>query len=109
MLAGRLARATRSGTLAAVIVAVTGRRPDPAGAPEARFPVANREAVAMHLERLLARLRPGALVASAACGADLIALDVARQLRIRRRIVLPCAPDQFRDASVTDRPGDWAE
>lgn len=48
------------------------------------------------------------LVSSAACGADLLALGSARKLGIRRRIVLPCASDQFRAQSVTDRPGNWA-
>jgi hypothetical protein len=48
-----------------------------------------------------------ALVGSAACGADLVALEQAEQLRLRRRIVLPFAPAQFRESSVVDRPGDW--
>lgn len=47
------------------------------------------------------------LVCSAACGADLVALDVAAALNIARRIVLPFAVDRFRQESVTDRPGDW--
>ena len=44
---------------------------------------------------------------SAACGADLIALDVAGELGLRRRVVLPFGPGRFRATSVTDRPGDW--
>ena len=47
------------------------------------------------------------MVASAACGADLVALEAAEQLGIRRRIVLPFGPERFRSTSVTDRPGDW--
>ena len=48
------------------------------------------------------------LVAAAACGADLLSLEVAGELGIRRRIVLPDQPARFRKSSVIDRPGDWA-
>lgn len=48
-----------------------------------------------------------ALVASAACGADLLALDEARALSIPCRIVLPFHSQDFRRTSVADRPGDW--
>jgi hypothetical protein len=44
------------------------------------------------------------LVCSAACGADLLALDAAQQLHIRRRIVLPFSAGRFRASSVVDRP-----
>ena len=56
---------------------------------------------------LLAEEHTEALVCSAACGADLIALEEAERLGLRRRIVLPFSPRQFRETSVTDRPGDW--
>ena len=58
-------------------------------------------------------LQATGLVCSAACGTDLVALAVARELaasgllRMRRRIVLPSSPDTFRTTSVADRPGDW--
>jgi hypothetical protein len=48
------------------------------------------------------------LVCSAACGADLIALSEAGALGIRRKVVLPFDRKRFREASVVDRPGDWA-
>ncbi|OSI68580.1 hypothetical protein BSZ22_20645 [Bradyrhizobium canariense] len=48
-----------------------------------------------------------AMVSSAACGSDIIALEEAEQIQIRRRIVLPFAPDKFRASSVVDRPGSW--
>jgi len=48
-----------------------------------------------------------ALVTSAACGADLLALSSAADLRLRRRVVLPFAPELFRQTSVMDRPGEW--
>ncbi len=47
------------------------------------------------------------LVCSAACGADLVALEQAERLGLRRCIVLPLAPARFRESSVVDRPGDW--
>jgi hypothetical protein len=48
-----------------------------------------------------------AVVCSAACGADLVALDTATELGLRCRVVLPFAPERFRNTSVTDRPGEW--
>jgi hypothetical protein len=39
--------------------------------------------------------RAVALVCSAACGADLVALEEAERLGIRRRIILPLAPSSF--------------
>jgi hypothetical protein len=56
---------------------------------------------------LLARERAVALVCSAACGADLLALEEAERLGLRRRIILPFSLDRFRPTSVIDRPGDW--
>jgi hypothetical protein len=47
------------------------------------------------------------VVSSGACGTDLLALEVAGALGLRRRIVLPFGRALFRETSVTDRPGDW--
>jgi hypothetical protein len=58
---------------------------------------------------LLVAQKAQAVVCSAACGTDLLALEAAGTLGIRRRIVLPYAPDRFRTTSVVDRPGDWGE
>jgi len=88
------------------VVALAGRRIDAADAA-ARFPLANVERVRERLRTLLRAQGSAALVCSAACGADLIALDVAGALGLRRRVVLPFAPERFRETSVTDRPGDW--
>ncbi len=46
-----------------------------------------------------------ALVCSAACGADLIGLEVAADLELRRVVVLPFDAATFRTVSVIDRPG----
>jgi hypothetical protein len=59
------------------------------------------------LRTVLADLEPEVLVSSAACGADLLALDAARTLGIRRRIVLPFDASRFRASSVVDRAGEW--
>jgi hypothetical protein len=89
------------------VAALAGRRIDAADAATARFPLANTEGVRGRLGALLRAEQSDALVCSAACGADLIALDVAGALGIRLRVVLPFVPERFRATSVTDRPGDW--
>jgi hypothetical protein len=89
------------------VAALAGRRIDAADAAAPRFPLANVDIVRDRLAALLRAQRIEALVCSAACGADLIALDVAGKLGLRRRVVLPFAPERFRETSVTDRPGDW--
>jgi hypothetical protein len=88
------------------VVALAGRRIDAVGAP-ARFPLDQAPRVSKRLDRLLRQLRPAALICSAACGADLLALEVAQSLNIPVTIVLPFALDRFRETSVVDRPGDW--
>ena len=90
------------------VVALAGRRIDAAETSPARFPLAHVPAVRAALRQLLVERGVVALVASAACGADLIALEVAGQLGLRRRVILPFAPERFRATSVVDRPGDWA-
>lgn len=90
-----------------MIVVVAGRRIDPLQAAAARFPLSMRRAVAERIRATLSDLRATTVVASAACGADLLALDAARSLGARRRIILPYQPDWFREDSVTDRPGVW--
>jgi hypothetical protein len=89
------------------VAALAGRRIDAGDAPQRRFPLANVGLVRERLTALLRAERIEGLVCSAACGADLIALDLAGCLRLRRRVVLPFAADRFRASSVTDRPGDW--
>jgi hypothetical protein len=86
------------------VVAVAGRRVDVADAQTARFPYGNSEAVRAALLRTLESAVPLLVVASAACGSDLLALEAASAIGIRTRIVLPFAPDVFRETSVVDRP-----
>lgn len=89
------------------VVALAGRRVDAPGTEPPRFPPGNVPLVRQRLADLLARERAAALVCSAACGADLVALAEAERLGLRRRVVLPFAPERFRETSVVDRPGDW--
>jgi hypothetical protein len=89
------------------VMALAGRRVDPPDQPVPRFPLANVSVVSARVHTFLERRRPAALVCSAACGADLLALDAAGALGLRRRIVLPFDRAVFRRSSVVDRPGDW--
>jgi hypothetical protein len=90
-----------------MIIALAGRRVDSADAKEPRFPLGNLEMVRTRARAVLIEKGAIALVSSAACGADLIALSEAGQLGLRRRVVLPFGRKRFRETSVTDRPGDW--
>jgi hypothetical protein len=89
------------------VIALAGRRIDAPDTNPPRFPLENVPMVRQRLADMLAAERADALVCSAACGTDLIALEEAERLGIRRRIVLPFSPDRFRNTSVTDRPGHW--
>jgi broad specificity phosphatase PhoE len=88
------------------VVALAGRRIDDPDAPP-RFPLENARRVAERIRAFLAVHNASALVASAACGADLLAHEQARELGLDRAVVLPFPTDAFRQSSVTDRPGDW--
>jgi hypothetical protein len=89
------------------IVAAAGRRIDPDDATVTRVPLTAIRQTRQRIEDMLVRCGATALVTSAACGADLLALSSAADLRLRRRVVLPFDPERFRETSVTDRPGDW--
>jgi hypothetical protein len=88
------------------IVALAGRRIDASGAVE-RFPAKNRDLVCARITERLGQARATAVIASGACGADLLAHQAARALGLRSRVVLPFEPERFRTTSVVDRPGDW--
>ena len=90
-----------------MVIALAGRRIDAPDAETPRFPAANEAAVRAKIESLFTGNEVQVLVSSAACGADLIAQETAMQLGVPRRIVLPFSIAEFREASVTDRPGDW--
>jgi hypothetical protein len=89
------------------VAALAGRRTDAAGAAAARFPEVVSRAVRGRLVDALRAAEVRTLVCAAACGADLLALSAATELGIRCRVVLPYAPEVFRQRSVVDRPGEW--
>src|SRR5260370_15444748 len=95
----RVARFAARGVLI-VIVAVAGRRIDAPDAAVARFPLANRRLVARRIGAALWRLDATAVVASAACGADLLALDAAGRRGLQRRAILPYAEARVLEDSV---------
>lgn len=88
----------------ATIVAFAGRRIDATDAKISRFPLTQVGVVQKQLEELFHQENIGLLICSAACGADLMALQVAQELGIHYRIVLPFAYERFRITSVIDRP-----
>jgi len=92
-----------------MVIALAGRRVDAPGAAELRLPAANVEQVRERIRNFLRAKTASVLVCAAACGADILGLEAAGELGIRRRIVLPCARAVFRRTSVADRPGNWGE
>jgi hypothetical protein len=90
-----------------MVFAAAGRRIDPPGAPVSRFGLSEVGRVRAEIAHALRRHSVTTLIASAACGSDLLALDAATAAGIRCRIVLPFDPTRFRHTSVVDRPGDW--
>jgi hypothetical protein len=89
------------------VVAIAGRRIDAQDADPPQFSLRSVPRVRKRLAELLVAENALALVSSAACGSDLIGLEEAERIQIRRRIVLPFSPDKFRATSVVDRPGEW--
>jgi predicted acylesterase/phospholipase RssA/tetratricopeptide (TPR) repeat protein len=89
------------------IIAFAGRRIDADDTNAARFSRDAVPTVRRRIADLLIRESAVVIVCSAACGADILALEEAECLGVRRRIVLPFAADRFRVTSVIDRPGDW--
>jgi hypothetical protein len=89
------------------VIALAGRRIDARDAEVQRFPFSSVGDVQDRLHEYFTAVRPSALVCSAACGADLLALDAAQKLGVRRCVILPFDRHRFRHSSVTDRPGNW--
>lgn len=91
------------------VAALAGRRIDAKDANNLRFPLAEAEHVAQKLLRRFQQEHIKRLVCSAACGADILALEIAKKLAIPATVVLPFPPHIFRKISVTDRPDNWGE
>jgi hypothetical protein len=90
-----------------MVIALAGRRIDATDAKTTRFPLYNIDKVKVKMKELFVSIQPAALVCSGACGADLLALEIAGELGISRHIVLPFDGTMFKSKSVTDRPGNW--
>jgi hypothetical protein len=80
-----------------MVIALSGRRIDSADAAHPAFPLGHVETVRIRILELLRDRCVTVLVCSAACGADLLALQAAQLLGIRSRIVLPYDPLHFPD------------
>lgn len=91
------------------VAALAGRRPDAVDAETPRFPLENIATVKAELRQVFISNKRTHLVCAAACGADLLALEVANQLGIQIHVVLPFSTTDFRKMSVVDRPGEWVE
>lgn len=89
------------------VAALAGRRIDAPNDDRKQFPIEQIPAVRRALGDIFKQEKVQILVSSAACGADLLALDIALHLGVECRVVLPFAAKRFRTTSVTDRPGDW--
>jgi hypothetical protein len=89
------------------VICLAGRRIDEANTSPPRFPPDNADLVTGRLADLFRREAAVALVCSAACGVDILALEEAERQQIRFRIVLPFERQRFRLKSVTDRGGEW--
>jgi hypothetical protein len=89
------------------VLALAGRRIDPEDAEQGQFPAENEAVVAARIRSIMVSTTGRSLVCSAACGADIIALECAAQLGLRRRVVLPFSRNHFRSTSVADRGEDW--
>lgn len=93
-----------------MIVVFAGRRIDPPrDNADGIFPLSLRWVVRA---RIYAFLKDPAnkvttLVCSGSNGADLLALEIAGNLGLRRVMILPADIDNFKKSHVTDRPGNW--
>ena len=92
-----------------MIIALAGRRVDAIDVKPNRFSpeLENIERVRERLHALFVSQGAIAMVSSAACGADLLALEEAGRLGLRRKVILPFDRAKFRSTSVIDRPGNW--
>jgi class 3 adenylate cyclase len=83
---------------------------DAPGRCEPRFPLHMADDVRREIRSKIEVLRPAAAYGSAACGADILCLEVVEELGGELHIVLPFPADQFRSESVEFcRQGNWGE
>ena len=90
-----------------MIIVVAGRRTDAYDAKDKRFPLENTKHVKDEIKKLFKSTLARTIISSGACGADLIAMQVAQESNLEKIMILPFDENNFRKISVTDRPGDW--
>jgi hypothetical protein len=92
-----------------MIIGLAGRRIGPPADSQARFPDTNTGLVRERLKALLQEVGATSLVGSGACGADLLAMEVAGELHLDRTMFLPFDRKRFVTSSVCDRKyaRDW--
>lgn len=97
------------GGLVRTVAVLGGRRADAADAAKRRLPPEAEGPVRAAIAELLRGWEVDLLIASAACGADILGLLAADDVGVRTQIVLPFDVARFRAESVADRGGAWGE
>ena len=90
------------------VVAFSGHMIDAPGRTPPRFPAKDEARVREQVMDRMAALSPAAVYGSAACGADLLFLEAARELGCETHVVLPFPAQAFRGTSVDYAGADWA-
>lgn len=91
------------------VLVFTGHMVDHPERPTPRFPAESEAMVRDAIRTRMSTLQPVAAYGSAACGADILCLELARELGAETHIVLPFPPAEFRRASVDFAAGHWGE
>jgi hypothetical protein len=91
------------------VVAFSGHMIDAPDRAEPRFPSRDEPPVRAAIARRMTDLAPAAVYGSAACGADLLILEAARELGCETHVVLPFPVEAFRRASVDFAGAHWVE
>ena len=91
------------------VLVFTGHMIDRPDRATPRFPPVLERLVRHALREKLAAHVPLAVYSSAACGADILCLEVARELGSETHVVLPFPSADFAVASVEFAAGDWGE
>jgi hypothetical protein len=96
------------------VILFTGHMIDPPGTTPPRFPdsirAKARQAIFDKVQQELARTEGKVVaIASAASGGDLLFHDVCEELGIEHRLLLPLAPDRFRNETVSPAGRFWED
>lgn len=90
-----------------MVVALAGRRIDPAEALNKRFPASAEDTVRSKIREVFSQLQPQFLVCSGACGADLLGIGVAREMTMPVHVLIPFDRKSFFESSVADCGSNW--